>query len=283
MKKQQLILIIASLAAIAGLYFFGPTVAPTKKIATATVDSSHVAGFNIESYEQQIVSGLNAQRQQYLAGLKESVKRGDVKDQEIHVDHELARFWKDSVPNPILHFNFNSRAAELDNNEKSLTFAAHSILGYLPFAQNPQEQTWLAGKGKELFDKALVLNPVNDSSIVGAGACIMYGADAGTDGMMAGIMKVREVAQRDSNNLFAQYMLGVGGMISRQYDKAAIRFEKVVKSQPNNLEALFKLAEANELMGNKSKAIGWYQTIYGKVTEPEMKTAIEKRIEELKK
>ena len=283
MKKQQLILIIASLAAIAGLYFFGSTVAPTKKGANPLSDSARSETFDIDTYEQQATSKLSSQRQRYITGLKESVKRGDVKDQEIHVDHQLARFWKDSVPDPLLHFNFTSKAAELDNNEKSLTFAAHSILGYLPFAQNQQEQTWLAGAGKELFEKALALNPSNDSSIIGAGACIMYGANAGDDGMMAGILKVRDVAQRDSNNLFAQYMLGVGGMISKQYDKAAVRFEKVVKGQPNNLEALFKLAEANELMGNKTRAISWYQVILGKVAEPEMKTAIEKRIEELKK
>ncbi len=284
MNKQQLILILAALATIAGLYFFGPTVATDKKpAAIAGADSSHGHGFDIDEYEQAALGRLSQERQRYIAGLEESVKRGDVKEQAIHVNHQLARFWKDTVPNPLLHFNFTAKAAELDNNEKSLTFAAHSILGYLPYAQNQDEQTWLAAQGKTLFEKALILNPANDSSIVGAGGCVMYGADAGKDGMMAGILKVREVAQRDSTNLFAQYILGIGGMVSKQYDKAAVRFEKVVKGQPNNLEALFKLAEANELMGDKAKAISWYQVIYGKVAEPEMKTALEKRIEELKK
>jgi tetratricopeptide (TPR) repeat protein len=283
MNKQQLLLIIAGLATIAGLYFFGPTIAPTKKPATPVADSAHMHAFDIAEYEQEAIAKLSQERQRYLTGLKESVKRGDVKEQAIHVNHQLARFWKDSVPNPILHFNFTAKAAELDNNEKTLTFAAHSILGYLPFAQSHEEQSWLAGEGKTLFEKALTLNPANDSSIVGAGACIMYGAEPGSDGTMAGIMKVREVATRDSNNLFAQYMLGVGGMVSKQYDKAALRFERVIKAQPDNLEALFKLAEANELMNNNAKAISWYQVINGKVSDPQMKEAIEKRINELKK
>src|SRR6185295_15381007 len=97
-------------------------------------------------------------------------------------------------------------------------------------------------KGAELFKEALLLNPGNDSSAVGLGGCIIYGANAGEGGPMEGIMKVREVAEKDSNNLFAQYMLGIGGVVSRQYDKAILRFERVVKGQPNNLEALFKLA-----------------------------------------
>jgi tetratricopeptide (TPR) repeat protein len=284
MNKQQLILIIGGLATIAGLYFFGPVVAPSKKPAVAAeADSAHNHGFDIDEYENKSIAALSKQRQQFIYGLKESVKRGDVKDQSIHINHQLARFWKDSVPNPLLHFNFTSKAAELENSEKSLTFAAHSILGYLPFAQNQEEQSWLAGKGKVLFEKALVLNPSNDSSIVGVGGCIIYGAAEGNEGTMAGIMKVREVAQRDSNNVFAQYMLGVGGLMSRQYDKAVLRFEKVVRAQPDNLEALFKLAEANELMGEKAKAVYWYEIISGKIADPEMKSAIAKRIEELKK
>jgi lipopolysaccharide biosynthesis regulator YciM len=77
-------------------------------------------------------------------------------------------------------------------------------------------------------------------------------------------------------------MLGVGGMVSGQYDKAAQRFEKVAKAQPKNLEVQFKLAEAYELSGNNAKAIEWYQQIMENVDVPEMKSEILKRIEQLK-
>jgi lipopolysaccharide biosynthesis regulator YciM len=109
----------------------------------------------------------------------------------------------------------------------------------------------------------------------------MYGA-SGDDNPMQGILKVREVAERDSSNMFAQYMLGVGGLISKQYDRAAARFEKVANSQPENLEVQFKLAEAYELAGNKEKAIGCYQLIYNKVANTELRMELTKRIETLK-
>jgi tetratricopeptide (TPR) repeat protein len=283
MKKQRLILILLSLVFIAGLYFFGPTVAPAKKSPVASADSTAQPVFNEAELEQQAIAKLNKERQQYLTGLIQSVKRGDVKDQSIHVFHQLASFWKDTVPNPLIHFTYAAKAAELENTEKSLTFAAHSILGYLPFAQNNEEQSFLANRGKDLFDKALSINAANDSSIVGSGACIMFGAGAGEQGIMQGILKVREVAQKDSNNLFAQYMLGVGGMISRQYDKAAARFEKVAIAQPQNLEAHFKLAEAYEMSGNKAKAISWYKIIEQNVSDKDVKEAVAARIKELNK
>ncbi|HSK12533.1 MAG TPA: tetratricopeptide repeat protein, partial [Phnomibacter sp.] len=183
----------------------------------------------------------------------------------------------------LYHF-YAARLAELDNTEKSLTFAAHSILGYLPFERDHDQQHWLANLGRELFEQALSMDPTNDSSIVGLGGCLMFGATAGADGnSMEGIMKVREVADKDSTNMFAQYMLGVGGVISKQFDRAAARFEKVVNAQPDNLEAMFKLAETYEMAGNKQLAATWYEKILNRVDNPDLKMELASRIDILRK
>jgi tetratricopeptide (TPR) repeat protein len=278
MQKQQILLIVVASAVTLGLYFGVPTVNPNRVITPANpgADSSE---FNIEIYDNQVVAQLSETRQAFISSLKADVKRGDVADQSHTLAHKLSAFWQDSVQNPLLHYNYLAQSAELDNSEKSLTFAAHSILGYLPFERNHAFQHWLADKGKELFDKALQMNPNNDSSIVGMGGCIIYGADGNP---MEGIMKVREVATRDSTNYFAQYMLGVGGMISGQYDKAAERFEKVAKGEPENMLALFKLAEALELSGDREKAAQCYEQINAKVDNPEMRIELEKRIQALR-
>ena len=287
MKKPQYTFVIIALALVAGLYFLGPTVAPGKKNnPSASADSTAHEHFDISSFNKSTVSGLSAERQNYLTHLQEEAANASTPakaESAIHANHQLAAFWHDSIPNPPLHFYYVAKAAELDNSEKSLTFAAHSILGYLPCAQNAELQSWLAGVGRELFEKALIVNPANDSSVVGVGGCIMYGASSDPQSSMQGIIKVREVAEKDSNNIFAQYMLGVGGMMSGQYDKAAIRFEKVARAQPDNMEVLFKLAEANELLKDNKKAIYWYQQILPKVPDPSLKAEIEKRIEDLKK
>jgi tetratricopeptide (TPR) repeat protein len=280
MNTSQKALIIIALAALAGLYFLGNTVGP-KPASTAAKPDSAAHTLDFDKLKEGVFAQLSTDRQQYITGLENSVKRGDVKVQQIKAYESLAAFWKDSVPNPLLHYHYTALASELDNTEKSLTFAAHSILAYLPYAHNMEEQVWLANKGKQLFDKALVLNPTNDSSNVGVGGCIIYGATS-TEGPMAGILKVRAVAEKDTTNLFAQYMLGVGGVVSGQYDKAALRFEKVAKAQPDNLEVWFKLAEAYELAKQTDKAIACYETIEKKVNVPEMKTEIQKRIDQLK-
>lgn len=98
---------------------------------------------------------------------------------------------------------------------------------------------------------------------------------------MEGIMKIREVVARDSSNMFAQFMLGYGGLISGQFDKAAERFEKVVSAEPWNKEAIFLLAESFERAGNKVKAAYWYGIAKTKVENPEAIKAIDEKIKSL--
>ncbi|MCU0387311.1 MAG: tetratricopeptide repeat protein [Chitinophagaceae bacterium] len=282
MNKLQIIVLATGLAVLLGLYFLGPTVNPAKKPSTPLSDQGS-AGFSVDSFHSMIIKQLPEPRQTYLNNLMEETRKAGNQDDKHTNLHKLSTFWKDSVAVPPLHYFYEAQLAELDNTEKSLTFAAHSILGYLPFESNHEVQHWMAGTGKQLFEKALALNANNDSTIIGIGGCIMYGAAEGeSSNAMEGILKVREVAERDSTNMFAQYMLGVGGMISKQYDRAAARFERVAKMQPENLEVQFKLAEAYELAGNAGKAIACYQKIYDNVANNELKTELIKRIEALK-
>lgn len=280
MSRSQLILILGAVTATVVLYFAGNTVPPDKRLKKAGTDSANISKFDIQSVERQVLASLSPERQQYIKGLQADVKRGDVVVQEIVALKAQAHFYHDSVAVPLLHFNYLSKAAILEGKEKSLTFAGHSILEYLPFAENNDEQKWLAGLGKELFEKALVINPANDSTIVGAGTCYMYGADDG-GGPMAGIMKVREVAERDSTNMYAQYMLGMGGLLSGQLDKAVERFEKVAAAQPDNMEVKFRLAELNERLKRNAEAIKWYKQIRGNIDRPDLQTEIDNRIKSL--
>lgn len=141
-------------------------------------------------------------------------------------------------------------------------------------------QHWLAENAKDLLDRALVINPNNDSSKIGLGACYMFGNIS--DNPMQGILPVREIAQKDSNNLYAQMVLGLGGKKSGQLDKAIERFQFIVRKDPHNLEAIFQLAETYDMQGDKAHAIQWYETAKRMINNDAIKKEIDKRINELK-
>ena len=137
-------------------------------------------------------------------------------------------------------------------------------------------------QAKDLFERSLRINDKNDSTIVGLGACYIFGNIA--DNPMEGILKVRQVVERDSTNIFAQLVLGHGSLISEQYDRAIDRFGKVLAIHPQNLEAILMMAEVYERKADKTNAIKWYSNALPLAPNPNMKNALEKtnrRIKEI--
>jgi tetratricopeptide (TPR) repeat protein len=281
-KKQQFLLISLALVVFVLLYFFGKTVPPAKaKPALADTQHSEHQSIKFEDLLSQAKGKISAAQNQRLLLLENSVVRGDVKEQQLHVYHQLARFWADSVHIFEPYAYYTGEAAKLENSEKSLTFAAHLFLDNLMTEEQPAMQTWLASSAKVLFDKAIALNPANDSSKIGLAACYMFGNLS--ESPMQAILPVREIAQKNPDNLYAQMILGLGGKKSGQFDKAIERFTIIVQKQPGNIEALFNLAECYEEKGDKANAVKWYEAVKKLVTIPGAQKELDKRITELKK
>ena len=275
-------MISGALALMIGLYFLGKTTPPPKATqpnnAQQSTEHQTIAFDDLLLKAKQKISPDQVQR---LLKLENSVTRGNVKDQQIHVYHQLARFWADSAHLFEPYAFYTGEAAKLENSEKSLTFAARLFLDNLITESQPAMQNWLATNAKVLFEKALAINPVNDSSKIGLGACYLFGNIS--DNPMQGLLPIREIAQKDPGNVYAQMILGLGGKRSGQFDKAIERFLVVVQKQPDNIEAVFNLAECYESKGDKANAVKWYEVVKKLVKVPEAQIELDKRITELKK
>lgn len=291
MKKPQYITIFISIAALALLFAFGKT---THKVVHSPDDGhdhsehTHTAGtedltssVKIDSLLVAYKKNLPAEQGLRLDLLEKSITRGDVKDQQIHVYHQLANFWRDTGSNFIPYSWYTAEAARLENSEKSLTFAAHLLLNGLQQQHDPELRKWMALQSKDLFERSLILNPDNDSSKVGVGATYIYGGISQMP--MEGINKVREVADRDSTNVYAQMTLAMGALITGQTDRAQERLLRVTKLHPDNVEAALLLGDLFEQKGDKASAIEYYTKASALITRPDIKTEIDNRISELKK
>jgi tetratricopeptide (TPR) repeat protein len=287
-KKPQLITIGIALLLTAGIFIFGRTV-PKKKPIAATEHGPN-DGHNHGAVQSAITIDtiLNLAKKQLtteqvvrINTLENSITRGDVKDQQLHVYHQLARFWADSAHIFEPYAWYTAEAARLENSEKNLTFAAQLFLDNLQTDEIEGRRQWKALQAKDLFERSLKINPDNDSAKVGIGACFLFGNISAAP--MEGILKIREVVEKDSTNMYAQLMLVRGSLLSGQYDKAISRLETANRIKPDNLDAILLLGEVYERMNNKKMAIKWYQQSIPLVKEAELKMAIEKRIAELKK
>lgn len=284
MKKQQYLLLSGSLILFIVLFFFGNTI-PPKTAPVQPASTVHAAaGASIPAVTTanviaQAKTQLSPAQASRISQLENSVVRGDVKAQQINVYHQLADFWDDTLHQHILGAYYTGEAAKLENSEKKLTFAARLMLDGLMDENDPARQNWLATNAKALFEKSLELNPANDSAKIGIGACYMFGNIA--DNPMQGILAIREVVEKNPDNLYGQMMLGIGGIRSGQFDRAIERFTLVVNKQPDNMEAVLYLSEAYERKGDKVNAVKWYKIAAQKIRVPEAKKAIEERIKSL--
>ena len=282
MKKQQWILIGSGVILVAILFLFGKTVPQKKQDPKPAAVSSHPEKFDFKASLAEAKAQLSPEQQGYVNSLENSVGRGDVKNQQIHTYHQLATFWKDSASRFEPYAYYTAEASKLENSEKSLTFAAQLFLDNLRAATDPSLKSWMAATSRELFERALTLNPANDSAKIGVGSTYIFGStEENPQQVMQGIQQILEVARRDSTNMYAQLMLGIGGLVSGQLDRAVDRLSKVVAQQPANLEAVLSLAEAYERKGENKNAMKWYQASKKFIGNPEVLKEIDNRIKDL--
>lgn len=278
MKKPQWITVIIAFFLVAVIYVFGRTI-PSK--TTSSVQKGTAASLT-DTILNMAKSQIKPEQLTRLTTLENSISRGDVKDQQLRVYHQLAHFWKDSAGFFLPYAWYEAESARLENSENSLTFAARLFLENLQQEQTPEFKRWEALQAKDLFERSLRIDPGNDSAKVGIGACYLFGNIS--EMPMEGINRIREVLQRDSTNVYAHIMLAKGSVMSGQYDKAIARLETINRFQPDNIEAIIMLADIYErILKDKKNALKWYQKSLPLVKREDVKAEILKRIEELKK
>ena len=279
MKKPQVFVVIIALVLLGLLYFVAPR--SNNELKPASSNSAENQTVTNKSIIDDAKTSLSAEFKISLLSIENQLSRSKNTADSLMYTRKLARFWSDSANRltPYLYYTYS--AALLENSEKSLTFAAQQLIDNLITPDAPPALLpWMAGNAKVLLEKALEINPNNDSAIINLGACYLFGNIS--DNPMQGILKVKQVVDKNPQNAYGQFILALGGKKSGQYDKAIERLLIVVSLQPSNLEAMVHLAECYELANQKEDAIQWYTKVKDLVNVPDAKAAITKRIKELK-
>jgi tetratricopeptide (TPR) repeat protein len=280
LKKSQIIVVSFALILLGSLYIWAP------RFKKSEIAPNTAATENQSVTSKSLVDGakvnLTADQKIALLSIENQLNSSKTSKDSIDYTKQLARYWADSAKRMAPYLYYTYSAALLENSEKSLTFAAQQLIDNLIAPDAPPALlNWMASNAKVLLEKALVINPNNDTATINLGACYLFGNIS--DNPMQGILKVKQVVDKDPHNMYGQIILALGGKKSGQFDKAIERFLIVIKEQPSNLEAMINLAECYELSNHKDKAIEWYTKVRTLVNIPEAKEAINKRIQELKK
>jgi tetratricopeptide (TPR) repeat protein len=281
-NKQQILLVGGGIVVFCLIYFFGNTT-PEKK---PHADTEHRVEAPVQTIDFNTIlsnskQNLTPSQLELVNTLENNLQITGNKEGKIEVYRQLASFWRDTAHMLIPYAFYSGEAAKLENSEKSLTFAAQFFIDGARLQGEPAKRNFMADEARKLFEQALELNPGNDSLKVGLGSCYLVGEIS--DNPMKGISLIREVVERDPENMYAQLVLARGGMVSGQFDKAIERLNVIVQKQPENLEAIIMLAEAYERHGEKENAVKWYKTSLEHLDHPEVLEEVKKKIEFLSK
>lgn len=277
MKKQYLIAAIG-FAFVLILFYFGKTTTETKPTPPMKPEASNQ--FDVQQFILQEKQKLSPQLSKSIAEIENSFVQTADKSKKIIGFNTAANFWKDTAQNFKLFAFYNSEAAKLDNSEKNLTFAAQQFLTLLRDEHDEAMLAWESDEAIQLFQEAIKLNPNNEDLKIGLGSSYVFGKGRNGDPQqtMKGILELLGVVRRDSTNMKAQLVLGIGGYVSGQYDKAIPRLTKVIIAQPDNLEAIAFLADTYAAQGNKVDAIKWYNVCKRLANNPEYSKEVDNRI-----
>lgn len=279
--NKQILLSTAGIIVVIGLFFLGKT--SQEKTDKPVPPPSVSQKFDIVAYLASQKQALSNQKLKLADSLLNLAEKSPTSEKALSLN-SLADFWRDSAQNSLLFSYYITEAAKLDNSVKNLNFAAQYSLSLLRSESDRGKADWLAANAEDLFQRAISLDPANDDLKIGLGSVFIFGQNrnGNPESTMKGIMQILEVARRDSNNMKAQLMLGIGGFVSGQYDKAEKRLLKVVEREPGNLEATAFLADTYAAQGKNEEAVRWYEISKRLANDPQYSKEADERIRTLR-
>ncbi|MGX5818339.1 tetratricopeptide repeat protein [Chitinophaga lutea] len=282
MQKNQLLVIGLAAASVVALLAFGRITPKPRQHEHAAQGGAmpqgqNVAKANFEDLLAKAKKKVPADQLVKITGWENAVVRGDVKTQQITAYQQLYTIW-DSLNELPIAAHYAAEAAKLENSGKSLTFAANLFLDHLSHTQDAGVRMWEADKAMELLDKAIALEPTNDTLKIKKGALLV----GNTSDPMQGIGILMEVANRNPDFLDAQLSLANFAITSGQFDKAIERMEKVLERHPDEPKAMFVLAYAYENKGDNAKAVDWLRKCRKLIQDPSLAAEIDAYINRIK-
>ncbi|MFI5221488.1 MAG: tetratricopeptide repeat protein [Bacteroidia bacterium] len=267
MAKRFSILFFSVLAIVCILFYLGYKSQYAKNVSTETVSSE----FEYPKFYEKS-----------LKSLPDSVKLQLVAAGKIAVDSlrltQLSHIWESSG-NLLVSANYDMEYAEKFPGKNSWLQAGKKYYNAAAYSSDSLLQREAAVNAKSAFEKVLKSDPENLEAKNALG--ILYVQVE--NNIMKGVLMLKEILTKDSNNSQAIYSLGMLSIQSGQLDKAEQRFYKLTLLQPFNPDYYYYLADVYAREGKTEKAIQTYETCKTLVKEERSKKDIDNIIQKLKK
>ncbi|MCX6294883.1 MAG: tetratricopeptide repeat protein [Bacteroidetes bacterium] len=245
LNKTQIAVISGALILFVLLLFANTKLLPKEEVVqpASAADANMIA---LNQMVQAAVTGLSKEDKQAIQKLDEAIKNKS--DNKTALENMITKW--DSLQNPSVAAYYMEQAALVSPSESNWKNAGDRYFSSSRFV-DVNNRPILFGEAQICFEHVLALNPNNIEAKISLASCYVEGGS----NPMKGIGMMREIEKTDSNNVNLQLNFAFFSEKSGQWQKAITRFEKVLRIQPDFIEAYIHLSDAYQQMGNKEKAI----------------------------
>ena len=243
---KQLLLVLAGVVVLGLLYC-----APDKKSTTTLennameAEESHEGHDHAEGegheHEGEFENRLSDSDKEFIAGLEKRAEQIADVDTKLNLYDSLITFSiKKNVP-PLVA-KYTEEKAKAIPSEVNFMLAGDNF--FKAFRLSKLKPNDLVEGAIRNYEKVLELNPENLQAQTAIGVASVEGSSQLGIMPMKGIGILKDVLNKDPENVDAMTNLGYFAIQSGQFEKAVERFEKVLSIDPNNAEAYIYLTDA---------------------------------------
>ena len=260
------------------LYFqpYAPIASPAEKGEEAVAASS----YDIREEITEIKNGLDSVSLTRLNAF-ESIIDNAKGDAHLAAHDSLIAFY-DVLRKPTGSAHYARAKAELTGSPDDWTEAGERFLLNAKYTGSKAQRTDWFSRSKSCYEKAVELAPEDLDIQVDLGVCLAEGASFLGTPPMEGIGILKNVEQKDPENIKALINLGYFSMRSGQFDRAEERFDRVLEINAAYEDAYLYLADLHEKQQNYGRAIADLEKYLSIAKDPVRKKEVGNYIEELK-
>jgi len=274
-NKSYLIIIVSLVLLATGLAYLNFNSSGSEvPIETNDSTTTLVKNFNYDDYFIAVRDTIAPQIKVKIDSLERLIK---VDTGNYQANVLLARLYDEAHLGLIASHYVNDIATRL-NDERSWFNTGVKFYDFAANTTDTGAQIYASRKAITAFEKVVA---INENNLEAKNAMAICYVQNDLD-VMGAVQLLKDVIKRDSNNIQANYTLGMLSKRSGQWDKARIRFEKLAQLDPLNSEAYFYLGEAYGSLNKKKEAIIAYETAMNLVSDENSKQEIKKLIDNLK-
>jgi len=253
LSKAQIFVISLLLTLVGILVYLNYNTPFQDKIEPSVRDTpAEIKEFDFNAYFASTKDSLPAELRNKIAHLEQVILNDSVNTLALL---QLVSLY-DSLGYKLLSANCLKLAAQ-KRNQEHLWFSTG--LKYYDIASNHNDTGILIYSTNNAIEAFEAVTRLNENNLEAKNALALCYVQSGNNAMK-GMQLLKDVLRRDSNNIEANYTSGMLSMRSGQYDKALLRFKKLVDLQPFNAEYFYYLGEVYAQLGKNSESIRAFET-----------------------